>query len=156
MTQYKIVPIEPTYEMIDGGLKALLKVSQSELEAVSPKLLSEYTDEVTRTFSAMLALCPDVSSKPVYQLKFEHSWIDVTFLEYEKNSYNQKRILYTTPQPDRVAELESKLKKLQSVLSELVKLKEQKDSVGKTPYYHDTMPLLWAKARSLLAEIKDK
>lgn len=116
MTQtHKLVPIEPTEEMIDAAFKI------GEIKAFPPYWSG---NEVRRAiYQAMLASAPEVGEAPFGYLC---DWGDknglqrVAFYYGEPGSATQddwnefpkvhlNLPLYTTPQPDRTAELEAKV-----------------------------------------------
>ncbi len=55
---WQLVPVEPTPEMIERGMMALLGCPASELSNFSAKLYDGYEDDVRRVLAAALAAAP--------------------------------------------------------------------------------------------------
>ena len=98
MTQpiHKIVPIEPTEEMMHQALRSLIHDGNRQID----------TTDLRFALKAMLASCPDVSSEPygyaingkIYDSVEEALDDQMLIIDYEPTP------LYTTAQPHRVAE----------------------------------------------------
>lgn len=108
-----LVPIEPSEEMFNAGLTAMRDGAMCG-----------------RMYKAFIAAAPQpepVESEPVYQICMANSvslsraWIDVDEQTYHDAGLYEEyklRALYTTPQPDRTAELEAALKAISTLLHE--------------------------------------
>jgi hypothetical protein len=99
---YKIAPIEPTEEMIKAVMVEInhhLKLSLSLQGDVPAKALCE----------AMLASCKDVESEPACEIKYRTGGYNYIHWYVLLQELKVGTKLYTSPQPDRVAELEAKL-----------------------------------------------
>ena len=93
MNKYKLVPVEPTEEM--------LNVKVSFPKAQGQCMSSMKANQYRAIYQAMLASCPDVSSEPV-----AYMCPNFKTLTYEQVTPRYLK-LFTEPQPDRVAHLES-------------------------------------------------
>ena len=112
MTQYKLAPIEPENKMLDAAMLADYK---------GGAIISR--DTITTAYKAMLAECQDVESEPYKVLHTMQRQAMCTHMDGWICGRCKliKTPVYTTPQPDRVAELEAKLAKVEADKARLVK-----------------------------------
>jgi hypothetical protein len=108
MSEYKLVPVEPTLDMLHAVLEQNRKENIIKIGAEYP-----IADAI---YKAMLASCPDVSSEPVAKIihtigtgLLEGKTIPKVMLDAKYANLPKGTKLFTEPQPDRVAELEAKL-----------------------------------------------
>jgi len=167
MTQpiHKIVPIEPTEEMMHQALRSLIHDGNRQID----------TTDLRFALKAMLASCPDVSSEPygyaingkIYDSVEEALDDQMLIIDYEPTP------LYTTAQPhrvaetkayyetviadgtkqiqshkNRVAEIEARCKQLETALSNALVVCENKTQLGMGDV------IIISEAKALLAEMK--
>jgi len=100
MTQYKLAPIEPTEEIIIGAVLLKMGLPRGTLKKI---------------YKAMIAECQEVESESVMKVTNNGAQLSITKPDgtYWDMSKHIGQEFYTTPQPDRIAELEAKLAKVE-------------------------------------------